>query len=270
MEKQGRMRTSSSEQTYWARVASFSYQEDHRGNGNKPASGQSWTHQQWGLCLRNNIFKKWEKMLQNSWEKSEDLQTPRSEKKEGQELLQLQEQWLPCSPGWRPWWGKLSCRPWRSMVEQISTCSPQKTPQQSRWMCLKGQCVHGEAVLKQAQSGPLERSSCWNTSWKDLWPCGGPILEQSIPEGLQSLERTQNGEFHWGLLLVEDSMMKHGRVWRRNSRDNVWSTDCNPHSLFPWTAQREEVIRTEWETRREEGVRIFAAHDCILIWFLID
>lgn len=60
MEKQGRMRTSSSEQIYLACVASFSYQEDYRGNGNKPASGQSWTHQQWGLCLCNNIFKKWE------------------------------------------------------------------------------------------------------------------------------------------------------------------------------------------------------------------
>lgn len=45
-------------------------------------------------------LRKQEKLLQNSsWERSENLQTPRSEKKEGQELLQLQEQRFPCSPG---------------------------------------------------------------------------------------------------------------------------------------------------------------------------
>lgn len=70
-------------------------------------------------------------------EKNENLHTPGSEKKEGKELLQLLEQRLPCSLGWRSWWSKLSWRLCQSMGEQVSTSSPQNTPQQSWWMCLE-------------------------------------------------------------------------------------------------------------------------------------
>ena len=66
------------------------------------------------------------------------LQTPRSVKKEGKEMLQAPEQRFHCSPWSRPWWGRLCpCSPWRSTVEQISTCSPWRTSHRSRWMHLK-------------------------------------------------------------------------------------------------------------------------------------
>jgi len=54
------------------------------------------------------------------------LQTPRSVKKEEEEMLQVPEQrFLPCSLWWRPWWGRLSaCSPCRSTVEQICSGSP--------------------------------------------------------------------------------------------------------------------------------------------------
>jgi len=72
----------------------------------------------------------------DEWEyvKEAALQMPRSVK-EREEVLQVPEQQFPCSLWWRPQWGRLSpCSPWKSVVEQISTCIPWRTPRQSRWM----------------------------------------------------------------------------------------------------------------------------------------
>jgi len=87
-------------------------------------------------------------------------------KKEGEEVLQVPEQRFPCSPWSRPWWGRLCpCSPWRSMVEQISTCSLGRTPRGSRGMP-EGSC------------DPVE-SPCWSR----LLP--GPVAlwrEEPMPE----------------------------------------------------------------------------------------
>ena len=33
--------------------------------------------------------------------------------------------------------------------------------------------------------------ACTGTgSWQDLWPCGKPVLEESVPEGLHPVEGT--------------------------------------------------------------------------------
>ena len=72
------------------------------------------------------------------------LQTPRSVKKEGEEVLQAPEKRFPCSP-------------WRSTVEQISTCSLWRTPHQSRWMHPK------VAVTPWREEATLEQ-----VRWQDL------------------------------------------------------------------------------------------------------
>jgi len=91
------------------------------------------------------------------------LQKPRSLKKEGEEVLQVPEQRLPCSPWSRPWWGRLCpCSPWRSMVEQISTCSLGRTPHWSRWVSKGGCDPLGSPALEQAPGGtcgPMEREA---------------------------------------------------------------------------------------------------------------
>ncbi|GAB0183460.1 zinc finger and BTB domain-containing protein 5 [Grus japonensis] len=92
----------------------------------------------------------------------------------------------------------------KTMVEQISTCSPWRTPCQSRWRHLK------EAVTPwEAHTGA--------SSWQDLWPHGErspcrsrfagrtcdpveePTLEQSVPEGLHLMGETHIGEVREGL-----------------------------------------------------------------------
>jgi len=65
-------------------------------------------------------------------------------------------------------------------VEQIFTCSPWKTPHQSRWTHLKEAC--------DPMGSPAAASS-----WKDLWTHGEPTLEQSVPEGLNPVEGTHAG-----------------------------------------------------------------------------
>ena len=51
-----------------------------------------------------------------------------------------------------------------------------------RWSrLLAGTVAHGEE--------PMLEQVCW----QDVWPVGGPLPEQSIPEGLYPMERTHAG-----------------------------------------------------------------------------
>ena len=87
------------------------------------------------------------------------LQTPRSVKKEGEEVLQALEQRFLCSP-------------WRLTVEQISTCSPWRTPHRSRWMP-KGRCdPMGSLRWSRLLAGPVdpwrEEPRLEQVCWQDL------------------------------------------------------------------------------------------------------
>ena len=65
-------------------------------------------------------------------EKNNSADTKASEEG-GEEVLQALEQRFPCSPWKRSLWGRMfPCSPWMSTVEQISTCSPWRTPCQSK------------------------------------------------------------------------------------------------------------------------------------------
>ena len=157
------------------------------------------------------------------------LQTPMSMKKEGEEC----QNWVfPCSPWWRPWWGRLSpCSPWRLTLEQISTCSPWRT-------AITGGCTprrlwpSGESVLEQGPSrisGSVERGA----------HAGAGLLA-----GLVTVKGTQAGVVcSWRTAARwEDSHYKglsptggttrwnKGRAW---SGRNIWQTDRNsfPHLL---------------------------------------
>ena len=86
------------------------------------------------------------------------LQTPKSVKQKGQEVLQMSEQRFPCSPWSRPWWGRVSpCR---------SPPAPHGGPHGGAGGCLKGAVTPWEAHVGAGSWRDLrnngERSPCWS------------------------------------------------------------------------------------------------------------
>ena len=80
---------------------------------------------------RGNKNGKETEIEREEWEyvRERFLQTARSVKKEGEDVVQTPEQRFPCNPWRRPWWGRLS--PWsprRSVMERKSSCRPWRTP----------------------------------------------------------------------------------------------------------------------------------------------
>ena len=83
------------------------------------------------------------------------LQTPRSAKKEGEEVFPLPEQ-IPLQPVVKTMVKQVvPLQPVEATVEHISTCSLRRTPRRSRWMRLK------EAVTPW-------RACARAGSWQDL------------------------------------------------------------------------------------------------------
>jgi len=82
-------------------------------------------------------------------------------------------------------------------VEQISTCSPGRTPPQSRGVPEGGCDPVGSLRWSRLLAGPV-------TPWE------GPPLEQSIPEGLHAV-----GRAHAGVLREELSPMGGTSHWSR-------------------------------------------------------
>ena len=81
-------------------------------------------------------------------------------------------------------------QPWRPMVEHISTCSPWKWFHAEAGGCLKQDVALWGACQDPAdpwRAEPMLEQVCWY----DLWPCGGPTLEQPVPEGLHPMGRDQ-------------------------------------------------------------------------------
>ena len=218
---------------------------------------------------------------------------------EGKEMLQAPEQRFPCSPWWRPWWGSLSpCSPCRSTVEHMSTCSPWRTPCQSRWMHPKeAVTLWGAPCCGRLLPGPVdpwrEEPTLEQVCWQGLWPHGGLTLEQSVPEGLQTVGRTHAG-------VVREELQPVGRTpvgevcgelspmrgtsgagaeceesspWgTRSGRNKVGWTDRNPHFPSPCTAPGEELerIRSEVKPVKKEGRFVFCSHYPTLIWLVIN
>jgi len=165
---------------------------------------------------------------EKKWETA--LQSPRSVKKEGEEVLQLLEQRFPCSPWWRPWWHRLSpCSPWRSMVEQISTCSPWRPPQWSSWYALKEAAAHAEsytgadiswmtAAHGRTHAGSEEKSEgeegAAEWSWYGL--TAAPILHCPAP-----LDRRG-----------EKSNALERRLGKEGERESCWFNFCLWFSLL--------------------------------------
>lgn len=160
-------------------------------------------------------------------------------------------------------------------------CSASKDGKNVRWMP-KGDCdpVHSPRWSKLL-SGPVApwwvKPMLEQVYWQDLWPRGGPTLEQSVPEGpypmevthtgavheeLQPMQRTLVGEVHGGLSPCgRDPTVEQGRVWGvllwggRRSRDSLWWADHNSHSLSPCTTEGEEVEKSgvKLSLRRRDG-----------------
>ncbi|KAJ7405676.1 hypothetical protein WISP_137780 [Willisornis vidua] len=95
-----------------------------------------------GECLWDHVFKEGEKNLHNCrwkrevpmWKSNNSADTKISGEGEGRDAPGAGAE-IPCSPQCSPWCHTLCpCSPWRSMIEQRFTSSPQRTPCQSRWM----------------------------------------------------------------------------------------------------------------------------------------
>ena len=216
--------------------------------------------------------------------KETTLQTPRSMKKEGEEVLKMPEQRVfPCNSWWRPWWGKLSpCSPWRSTVEQMSTCSLWKGPHARTGGCPKEAVTPWGARAGAGSWQDLrtrgERSPCrsrfagrtcdpmggprWSSLFlKDCTLWEGSILEQLVKncsawEGLTLENFLQNRLSQVGPHTGAGEECEESSPWEgRSSRDNVGWNDRNPHSPSPCTTGRQEAEKSGVKLRlgRREG-----------------
>lgn len=123
-----------------------------------------------GSCVRQRKKKMWVKKLQ----------TPRSVKKEGEEVFQVPEQRFPCSLWRRLWWCRLSPAvygrsKWGRHSADYPHCSPWRRTCGSR--LLVGTADHGGSVLAQSLLEglhPLEFTRAGAVP--ELQPVGGPPL----------------------------------------------------------------------------------------------
>ena len=135
-------------------------------------------------------------------------------------------------------------------------------PWWKRWMCPVGSCDSMESPCKNSLlTGTVdhgEETTQKQVFCQDLWHQGGPILEQSISEGvhpveriragavyeeLQHMGRTHTGEVHEGLFPVGGTpYCSRTRVWwAKSSRDKVLWTDLNPSTFLLCLHPPEEV-----------------------------
>ena len=215
------------------------------------------------------------------------MPTPRSVKKEGEEVLQAPEQ-------------RFLCKPWKSTVEQISTCSLGSTQTWRRvW-------PHGQRAQEQdlgRTCGSVERVAhagagllaglvtpwggpCWNTLiLKDCTPWKGPMLVQ-IVKNCSTWEELTLEKFMEDCLPsersdagAEEEREKSSPWGGRSNRDNVWWTDRNPPLPIPLQHLRGRRQRKLWvnlSSGRREGwaqgvLRFgFVSHYPALIWLAIN
>lgn len=192
------------------------------------------------------------------------LQTPRSVKKEQEEVLQ-HERRLPWSP-------------LRPMVEQISTYSLWRTPQQ-RWGVLKGGWDTMESICWSRTCGPMEKGAHTGARWLAglVNPLGDPCWSSSWRTAARGkLEKFKENCFPWEELHTgaEEEYDKSSPWGGRISRDNAQWIDCHSHSpssLCYWDdGQSTEKLEMKLKLGKREGESGFKfgfiSHYPPLIW----
>ena len=149
------------------------------------------------------------------------LQTLRSVKKKGEEVLQMLELRFPYSPWRRSWRSSLSpCNTKKTMSEQIPTLQPMEDP------------MTEQVGMPWQKLQPME-SPCRSRLQSGAVACREePTQEQPVPEGLHPMERTHAGAVCEGLSPMGGTpRWSRGRVWRgRSSREDLVRADHSPCS----------------------------------------
>lgn len=133
------------------------------------------------------------------------LQTPRSVKKEGEEVFQVPEQRFPCSLWRRLWWCRLSPAvhgrsKWGRHSTDYPHCSPWRRTCGSRLLV-----GTADLTVCSGRTSPSGIHPCWSSSWTAA--SGRPNSVQFVKDCV-SVGRTPR----WG----------GGRAWRgRSGRDKV-------------------------------------------------
>lgn len=111
------------------------------------------------------------------------------------------EQRLPCSLCCRLIMERqlCPCSPWRSMLKQIFTYRPWRTPCWSRWIP-KGGCdpmwsLWWSRLLVRPVALWREESTLEQVCWRDLWPPWGPC-RSNLPDCLYPMEGIHAGAAH--------------------------------------------------------------------------
>jgi len=142
------------------------------------------------------------------------LQTPRSvQKGEGGDAPGAGAEIFPCSPWWRPWWGRLSpFSPWRSTMEQTPTGSPWNAPCQTRCM-------------PEGDSNPMR-----SPRWSRLLPGAAEPRRERSPHQIRFAGQTCEpiGEPHWSSLFLKDC-----RSW---TGPDSRAGGCPKEAVTPWGA----------------------------------
>lgn len=174
---------------------------------------------------------------------------------------------------WRSWWSRWCfCSPWRLTLEQISTCSPQRTEQWNRWMCPDRRL---EPILEQAPGrtydprvtssswsrfsvrtcGPVRSHTgtihCWRTALCGKNPCWSSTGTVSYEKDLCSRILWITASPHWN----------EGRVWEVRS-NNMWWIDLIPWTLVPLGGGEDRLTGSKVKPRKKEGVRERCSYIC--------
>ncbi|KAJ7416059.1 hypothetical protein BTVI_36392 [Pitangus sulphuratus] len=139
------------------------------------------------------------------------------------------------------------CSPWRSTGEQLSTRSPWRTPCRSRWMPEGGYDLVGNPYWRTLTEGPVvpwrEKPMLEQICWQDLWPHGGPRLEQSVPEGPHHVEMTHSEAVHREMQPVGKIHVGevHGVVTPVGGEPPCWSRG----KVYPDVPCREDGLQSK-------------------------
>lgn len=138
-----------------------------------------------------------------------------------------------------------------------------------------------EELLTPVQRAPCNPRKTMVDAWSRLWPCGKPVLELAPGRTCGSMQRgactevgllvgcvTPWGNQHWTSLFLKDcspgrkTMLKQVKIVsppppkEEVAAENIWRTDHNSHSPFPYATGWEEVRENqEWRWAYEEGCR---------------
>lgn len=199
-------------------------------------------------------------------------------KKEGEEVLHILELRFPCSPRCRPWWDSCVCAaPWGPCRSRYSPAGCGGDPFWSRWLHHRHLWHCGKATVKWAPVRHLwrEEPTLQQIGWQNLWRCDpqwdpqwsslflkeweGTHSERAAACGNDLLEKLVEDWLLWERPLEQ---REDSSLWRESrSRNNVWRTNCNAHSISPCTSGvkkgREFGIKLTLGRREGYGESVF-------------